>query len=107
MLFSIFTSPYYTDIWSLINLINKKDEIVLLQNGILLAHKSICTNYTNTIYRDNIYLNRIKEKGVNVFALKDDVIARGMTQFISSHVIQITYSEFVKLTAKHQHYFAW
>ncbi|MGP1930023.1 MAG: DsrH/TusB family sulfur metabolism protein, partial [Arsenophonus sp. ET-DL12-MAG3] len=39
MLYTISTSPYYNDFNSLINLLTEKDEILLLQDGVLMGHK--------------------------------------------------------------------
>ncbi|WMY96662.1 MAG: sulfurtransferase complex subunit TusB [Arsenophonus sp.] len=101
MLYGISTSPYYTDINSLISLVMKEDEVLLMQDGVLMGHKTFSTN------NDNYYLMQFKNKGIHVFALQDDVEARGLTPYISSYVCQISFIDFVKLTIKHTQYFSW
>ncbi|WMY96029.1 MAG: sulfurtransferase complex subunit TusB [Arsenophonus sp.] len=101
MLYGISTSPYYTDINSLISLVMKEDEVLLMQDGVLMGHKTFLTN------NDNDYLMQFKNKGIHVFALQDDVEARGLLPYISSYVYQISFIDFVKLTVKHTQYFSW
>ncbi|MGP1932322.1 MAG: sulfurtransferase complex subunit TusB [Arsenophonus sp.] len=101
MLYTISTSPYYNDFDSLINLLTKNDEILLLQDGVLMGHKILSSN------KDNKYLMQLKNKMINVLALKDDIDARGLMQYISSYVNKISYINFVELTVKHSQYFSW
>lgn len=101
MLYTISTSPYYSDFNSLINLLTEQDEVLLLQDGVLLGHKIASAN------KDNNYLIQLKDKGIHVFALQDDVEARGLISYMSSYVRQISYVDFVQLTVKHPQYFAW
>ncbi|MGP1930683.1 MAG: sulfurtransferase complex subunit TusB [Arsenophonus sp. ET-YP4-MAG3] len=100
MLYTISTSPYYNDFNSLINLLTEKDEILLLQDGVLMGHK-ILNN------KDNNYLMELKNKKIHIFALQDDIEARGLIPYISSYIHQISYVNFVQLTVKHLQYFAW
>jgi tRNA 2-thiouridine synthesizing protein B len=101
MLYTISTSPYYSDFNSLINLLTEQDEVLLLHDGVLLGHKIASGK------KDNHYLIQLKDKGIHVFALQDDVEARGLMPYISSYVRQISYVDFVQLTVKHPQYFAW
>ncbi|WGO83429.1 sulfurtransferase complex subunit TusB [Arsenophonus apicola] len=101
MLYTISTSPYYSDFNSLINLLTEQDEVLLLQDGVLIGHKIALGK------KDNHYLIQLKDKGIHVFALQDDVEARGLMPYISSYVRQISYVDFVQLTVKHPQYFAW
>ena len=100
MLYTISTSPYYSDFNSLINLLTEQDEVLLLQDGVLLGHKIVSSN------KDNHYLIQLKDKGIRVFALQDDVEARGLMPYMSPYVRQISYVDFVQLTVKHPQYFA-
>lgn len=101
MLYTISTSPYYSDFNALINLLTEQDEVLLLQDGVLLGHKITSGN------KDNNYLIQLKNKGIHVAALQDDVEARGLMPYMSSYVRQISYIDFVQLTVKHPQYFAW
>ncbi|MFP3014233.1 MAG: sulfurtransferase complex subunit TusB [Arsenophonus sp.] len=101
MLYTISTSPYYTDFNSLIKLLTCHDEIVLIQDGVLMGHKMSSSNKYNN------YLLQLKDKEINIFALRDDINGRGLIPYMSHYVRQISYVDFVQLTAKHQQYFAW
>ncbi|WP_348666475.1 sulfurtransferase complex subunit TusB [Arsenophonus symbiont of Ornithomya chloropus] len=101
MLYSISTSPYYTDMNSLISLVMKEDELLLMQDGVLMGHKKLLNN------NDNYYLMQFKKKGIHVFALQDDIKARGLIPYISSYIHQISFIDFVELTVKHTQYFSW
>ncbi|SPP31761.1 Protein TusB [Arsenophonus endosymbiont of Aleurodicus floccissimus] len=101
MLYTISTSPYYNDFDSLISLLTELDEVLLLQDGVLLGHKISSAN------KDNNFLMQLKDKGIQVFALQNDVEARGLMPYMSSYVRQISSVDFVQLTVKHPQYFAW
>jgi len=101
MLYTISTSPYYSDFDSLISLLTEQDEVLLLQDGVLLGHKISLGN------KDNNFLMQLKDKRIQVFALQNDVEARGLMPYMSSYVRQISYADFVQLTVKHPQYFAW
>lgn len=100
MLCTISTSPYYSDLKALINLLSKYDVIVLLQDGVFIGHKLLSGN-------DNNYLISLEDKGIAVFAIRNDIEARGLAPYISSYVCQISYIDFVQLTIKHPQYLAW
>lgn len=66
-----------------------------------MGHKILSSN------KDNKYLMQLKNKMINVLALKDDIDARGLMPYISSYVNKISYINFVELTVKHSQYFSW
>ncbi|MDT9587603.1 MAG: sulfurtransferase complex subunit TusB [Candidatus Arsenophonus melophagi] len=101
MLYTISASPYYSDFNALINLVTNLDEVLLIQDAVLIAHKIAWNN------KDNNYLIQLREKGVYVFALQDDIEARGLMPYVSSYVQQISYIDFVQLTVKHLQYCSW
>ncbi|MGP1959229.1 MAG: sulfurtransferase complex subunit TusB [Arsenophonus sp. NC-CH8-MAG3] len=101
MLYTISTSPYYSDLDSLISLLTDQDEVLLLQDGVFLGHKISSEN------KDNIFLKQLQDKGIHVFGLQNDIEARGLTSYMSSYIRQISYINFVQLTVKHPQYFAW
>lgn len=102
MLYTISISPYYSDFNSLISLLMEhQDEVLLLQDGVLLGHKTSVDN------KDNNYLIKLKNKGIHVSALYDDIEARGLVHYMSPYIRQISYVDFVQLTLKHPQYFAW
>ncbi|VAY02473.1 Protein TusB [Arsenophonus endosymbiont of Aleurodicus dispersus] len=101
MLYTISTSPYYSDFNSLISLLTEQDEVLLLQDGVLLGHKISFGN------KDNNFLIQLKDKGIRIFVLQNDVEARGLISYMSSYVCHISYIDFVQLTVKHTQHFAW
>ncbi|BEC70958.1 hypothetical protein VEE57_26740 [Escherichia coli] len=44
---------------------------------------------------------------IKVYALNEDLIARGLTGQISNDIILIDYTDFVRLTVKHPSQMAW
>ena len=44
---------------------------------------------------------------IKVYALNEDLIARGLTGQISNDIILIDYTDFVRLTVKHSSQMAW
>ncbi|MGP1947510.1 MAG: sulfurtransferase complex subunit TusB [Arsenophonus sp. NC-PG7-MAG3] len=101
MLYTISTSPYYSDFNSLISLLTEQDEVLLLQDGVFLGHKISSENKANN------FLKQLQDKGIHVFALQNDIEARGLMSYMSSYIHQISYVNFVQLTVKHPQYFAW
>ncbi|MGP1923844.1 MAG: sulfurtransferase complex subunit TusB [Arsenophonus sp. NEOnobi-MAG3] len=101
MLYTISTSPYYSDFNSLISLLTEQDELLLLQDGVLLGHKILPDN------KNNNFLIQLQDKGIHVFSLQNDIEGRGLMSYMSSYVRQISYVNFVQLTVKHPQYFAW
>ncbi|MEI9747915.1 sulfurtransferase complex subunit TusB [Moellerella wisconsensis] len=95
MLYTIASSPFNCDFAAIVSLLTPEDEVLLIQDGVLAA--------TNAGY----YLATLQEKGVNIFALRDDVEARGLQTVLSIDVPLLTYQQFVLLTVKHSQHFAW
>ncbi len=95
MLYTISTSPFYCDFAALSRLLRADDEVLLIQDAVLAASHS------------SQYLALIQQKNVKVFALREDVEARGLQNILSTEVPQLSYLEFVRLTVKHLQHFAW
>lgn len=78
-----FSKAYYDleELQQILNLITKKDAIVLWQDGVLLAVK-----YTEVFRSID-----------NIFLLENDITARGLTT-ISPEMTLISLKEFVRLT---------
>lgn len=101
MLHVLSSSPYYMDVGSFFSFLEEDEDLLLLQDGVLLGHKS----YSNK--KENFYLEKLKIKNINVYALKEDVDARGLISYFSSYIFQISYTDFVKLTVKNSQCFFW
>ncbi|MBX9447748.1 sulfurtransferase complex subunit TusB [Dickeya chrysanthemi] len=95
MLHTLAHSPYHTDLDALLRNIGEGDVILLLQDGVIAALSGASIN------------ERILTSGVPVYALQEDVAARGLADQISTTIVLIGYTEFVQLTALHSRQLAW
>ncbi|MFP1807056.1 sulfurtransferase complex subunit TusB [Lonsdalea quercina] len=95
MLHTLSRSPYQIDIDAMLRNVGSEDAILLFQDGVTAAQAGAAM------------LVPILAVGVPVYALKEDVAARGITAQISSNVALVGYNEFVKLTAQHSGQMAW
>ena len=95
MLHTLHRSPWLTDFAALLRLFSEGDELLLLQDGVTAAVDG------------NRYLERLRNAPIKVYALNEDLIARGLTGQISNDIILIDYTDFVRLTVKHPSQMAW
>ncbi|MBD2799384.1 sulfurtransferase complex subunit TusB [Xenorhabdus sp. M] len=95
MLYTVSRSPYHDDFNAMLGLVSDADDVLLIQNGVLLG------------VNDNRYLNELIRTGVKIYALQEDLNARGLGERISNSIQVIDYKGFVGLTVKHQQNFAW
>ncbi|WWP00493.1 MAG: sulfurtransferase complex subunit TusB [Candidatus Dasytiphilus stammeri] len=95
MLHILFNSPYHCDFSTLLRILSSDDEILLVQDGVILALEG------------SRKLNSLKKYSVNLFVLRDDVMARGLLSKISSSILLVSYDEFVKLTVLHVNLISW
>ncbi|GLY63226.1 protein TusB [Pectobacterium carotovorum subsp. carotovorum] len=95
MLHTLSCSPYHADLDTLLRGLDKGDALVLLQDGIIAA-----------LAGGNI-IHRLLDSAVPLYALRPDVIARGITEQISNNVTLIDYNQFVQLTVEHPQQLAW
>ncbi len=89
MLHTLHRSPWLTDFAALLRLLSEGDELLLLQDGVTAAVDG------------NRYLESLRNAPIKVYALNEDLIARGLTGQISNDIIPIDYTDFVRLTVKH------
>ncbi|MDF7679806.1 sulfurtransferase complex subunit TusB [Enterobacteriaceae bacterium ESL0689] len=95
MLHTLSVSPAYTDLYSMIRLMKEGDDLLLLSDGIIAA---IAGGQSFKI---------LQSFPVTIYALQDDIVARGLTAHIASSVIPASYMDFVRLTIKHPQQLAW
>ena len=95
MLHTLHRSPWVTDFAALLRLLSEGDELLLLQDGVTAAVDG------------NRYLESLRNAPIKVYALNEDLIARGLTGRISNDIIPIDYTDFVRLTVKHSSQMAW
>lgn len=95
MLHTLSRSPYQIDLDAMLRNVGSEDALLLFQDGVSGA------------LANSAMLMPILAAGVPVYALKEDVMARGMIAQISSKVVLIGYNDFVELTAQHSGQMAW
>lgn len=78
MLHTLHRSPWLTDFAALLRLLSEGDELLLLQDGVTAAVDG------------NRYLESLRNAPIKVYALNEDLIARGLTGRISNDIIPLT-----------------
>ncbi|VFP87829.1 sulfurtransferase complex subunit TusB [Candidatus Erwinia haradaeae] len=95
MLHTLTTSPFRCDLSAIRRLIAVDDHVLLLEDGVIFAlegTKSLLMLINTSAY---------------VYALKVDLLARGLISHISSQVKIISYTDFVTLTLQHPQQISW
>ncbi|WP_036773590.1 sulfurtransferase complex subunit TusB [Photorhabdus australis] len=95
MLYTVSRSPYQCDFNTIFNLLTGDDDILFIQDGVLAGIEG------------NHYLPTLISSGITLYALKEDIEARGLFGQVSDKVQVIDYTDFVNLTVKHHQQFAW
>ncbi|QJC38660.1 sulfurtransferase complex subunit TusB [Enterobacteriaceae endosymbiont of Donacia fulgens] len=99
MLYTLFNSPSSCNFSLLLNLLNKNDDLLLIQDGVIAGLK-------NSIFIKEII--KIKqEMKILIFAINDDILARGLNINISKKIIRIDYIKFVDLVIKNKKQIIW
>lgn len=95
MLHTLSHSPYQTDMDALLRGVGADDAILLLQDGAIaaLAGTDVAA--------------RLLAAGAPVYALQEDVAARGLIGRISDKITLVDYTQFVQLTVQHIRQQAW
>lgn len=78
-----------------LNSVCDADVVLFIQNGV------------STVISGNSLLLSIVEKGIRVYALQDDLEARGLLPLISARAISINYEQFVDLTVENKPQILW
>ncbi|QJC33798.1 sulfurtransferase complex subunit TusB [Enterobacteriaceae endosymbiont of Donacia provostii] len=99
MLYTLFSSPTSCNFSLLLNSLHKHDELLLIQDGVLAGLK-------NSLYMQKIIKIKKKMK-ILIFAINNDILARGLNLNISNIIIRINYTKFVDLTIKHKKQILW
>ena len=95
MLHTLMSSPFQCDYFLLLRMLQPGDDLLLMQDGVLAA------------IEDNRLLPQLLRSPVRLWALKEDVEARGLAAQISSNITVIDYNDFVMLTVKQQQQMPW
>ena len=94
MLFTLSQSPFQSDLSALLRLAGQGDDLLLMQDGVLAGLKGSAA------------LDWLLAAPSSLYALKEDVEARGLTAQISDKITLIGYTTFVTLTVKHAQHVA-
>ncbi|WWO98843.1 MAG: sulfurtransferase complex subunit TusB [Candidatus Dasytiphilus stammeri] len=86
---------YEINIDIFLQILMQGDEIFLLQDGIIMG------------FKNHVFLKKLSTITVAVFALKNDVEARGVLQLMSSSITLIDYNEFITLSINHIQQIHW
>ena len=95
MLHTLHRSAWLTDFSSLLRLIDKDDELLLLQDGVTAAIEG------------SRFLESLQNASIKVYVLEENIKARGLDGQISDSVVRVGYTDFVRLTVKHPNQMAW
>lgn len=83
------------DTSTLLAMLTEKDAVLLLQDGVISAIK-----HTH-------FLNQLISSPAKIFALQEDILARGLINLIDDNVILIDYAGFVDLTEEQSKQIVW
>lgn len=95
MLYTFRYSPFHYDINSVLRYMQPGDCLLLIEDGVLAG------------LTDSASLKALLASSLSVYALQEDIAARGLATHFSADIPSISYTGFVKLTVEHQQYFAW
>lgn len=95
MLHTLSTSPWHTDMTGLLRLVKEGDDLLLLSDGVIAAVEG------------NHFLDILSKAPISLHVLKEDVEARGLCGQISSSVVRVSYTDFVRLAVKHASQMTW
>ena len=88
-------SPFQTDFESLLRCVKHGDELLLRQDAVIAALSGTKA------------LDLLLSAPIIVYALQEDIEARGLTAQISTGVGKVSYTDFVALTVKHEQHISW
>ncbi len=95
MLHTLHQSPYQYDLTLLLRALTPEDGLLLLQDGVIAALEGCAA------------LEKLCAAPINLYALKEDIEARGLSAQISTRIHQVDYTDFVRLTVAHPKMMAW
>lgn len=95
MLYTLSHSPYACDLAALLRTTQLGDDLLLLSDGVIAGlHGSIAVQTLNA-------------SPLTLYALKNDIAARGLFLHFSPNIKIISYTDFVKLTEKQPQQMWW
>lgn len=95
MLYTLRHSPFQCDLNALIRLLKPQDDLLLLQDGVIAA------------LNESAAFQALRQSGAALYALGDDVDARGLSAQISTEISVVDYTDFVALAVKNPQQMIW
>lgn len=95
MLYTLSHSPTRCDLPALLRLMAEGDVLLLLQDGVLAGLVGSAS------------LDLLLNAPISLYALQDDLDARGLSGHFSHKITPIGYTDFVLLTEQHHGQMAW
>ncbi len=95
MLYTFRYSPFNADIRAILRYMQPGDCLLLIEDGVLAG------------LTDTVPLEDLLVSSLSVYALQEDIEARGLAVRFSDKIPRISYTDFVNLTIEHQQHFAW
>jgi len=88
-------SPFQTDLESILRCVKQDDELLLIQDAVIVALSGTKA------------LDLLLAAPISIYALQEDIEARGITAQISTSIGKVSYTDFVRLTVKHEQQITW
>ncbi len=95
MLFTLIHSPFQCDFKAMLRLLQPRDDLLMLQDGVIAALKGTQA------------LADLQLCGARLYVLADDAEARGLSAQISSEIAVVDYDEFIALTVRNVKQVLW
>ncbi len=95
MLHTLRHSPWHCDMTSLLRMLREGDDLLLISDGVQAGVEG------------NRFLEMLSAAPISVYVIEEDVNARGFSAQISTSVVRVDYTGFVRLTIKHSGQLAW
>ncbi|CAI2476808.1 sulfurtransferase complex subunit TusB [Serratia ficaria] len=95
MLYTLSHAPSQCDLPALLRLTAEGDALLLLQDGVLAG------------LAGGAHLELLLSAPISLYALRDDLEARGLAGHFSHKIAVVGYNHFVELTEKHRSQMAW
>ncbi|OON39289.1 sulfurtransferase TusB [Izhakiella australiensis] len=95
MLHTLRHSPFQCDFSALLRMLKPGDDLLMLQDGVIAALPATTA------------FQALQSRGVALFALRDDLEARGFIAQISTEISVVDYNDFVALAVKNPQQMTW
>ncbi|WMQ74125.1 MAG: Protein TusB [Sodalis sp.] len=95
MLYTLSRSPYACDLSALLRTAQTGDDLLLLSDGVIAG------------LRGTPAARALIASPLELYALENDIAARGLFVYFSPNIAIISYNDFVRLTEKQPQQIAW